>query len=127
MSEWDEALSEFWAGKLEDIRLYVPLHRVVMTVRVVTKANDAPDKTDRRIASWHEVAFEGVTRLAFADADTDTWTSTELTEIYKRKLDGATEYSFEMAGGIEDALMITCEDVRVTFLRNEEVHVSEVR
>lgn len=126
MSEWEEALSEFWAGKLEDIRLYVPLHRTVLTMRVVTKAGGAREKADRRIMSWHELAFEGITKFTFADAGTSPWTSTEVIDIGAREADGKTDYTFDVAG-IEDALTITCEDVRVTFLRDEEVHVSEVR
>lgn len=125
-TEWEEALSDFWASKLEDIKVYMPLHRAVMTVRVVRKASDAPEKADRRVMSWHELAFERVTRFTFADADASVWTSTELIDISVRKLNGRTEYAFDVAG-IEDALTITCEDVRVTFLRDEEVHVSEVR
>lgn len=97
-----------------------------MTLRVVTSAGEAAAKADRVIVSWHEVAFEGVTRFAFADVDTNPWTTTALTDISKRDREGRTEYAFTLSGN-EDALLITCEDVRVTFLQRDEVHESAVR
>lgn len=92
---YEEALSQLWAGTLEELRVSLPLHRVVMTVRIVD-GREPPDLNDP--VAWYEVAFEGVTRFEFSDANTIPWTVTELAEIAMRKLaEDKSEYEIGRA------------------------------
>lgn len=121
MSNWKEALSELWAGTMENISLSLPLHRVVMTVRTVNSPvgrSQEAERTAVTVVLWYEVVFEGVVKFQFVDIDANPWTMTELTEIVTRKLNAKTEYSFELTGN-EDALTIVCDDARVTFLQKD--------
>lgn len=124
---WDSALREFWASHLEDLRVSLPRHRAVMTVRVIGRTGEGTTRSDRVIVSWHELAFEGMTRFTFADSDVDPWWTVELTAIGKREAEeGRTEYGFDLTA-LEDALVITCDEVRVTFLQQEEMPESAIR
>lgn len=113
---YEEALSQLWAGTLEELRVSLPLHRVVMTVRIAD-GREPPDFNDP--VAWYEVAFEGVIRFEFSDADASPWTMTELTEIAMRSLDDdKTEYVFELTA-TADALTVVCADARVTLLQKD--------
>lgn len=107
MSEprWDEAFGHLWAGVVEDVRLSLPLHRVVFTVRV----------EDDRDVSWYEVTFTGVTRFVFADKDSDAWIIPELTAAGVRQVDGEKQFGLDLVGN-DDAVVITCRDYRVTLV-----------
>lgn len=114
---YEEALSQLWAGTLEELRVSLPLHRVVMTVRI-DGDDDVPWQTSGEV-TWYEVAFEGVTRFEFSDTGTTPWTVTELAEIAMRKLaEDKTEYVFELTVN-PDALTIVCADAKVTLLQKE--------
>lgn len=123
----EEAFGQLWAGIVEDLRLSLPLHRAVMTVRVITAVDGEAERAkDQRVVSWYELAFEGVTKFEFSDTDANPWTVTELTEAGMRRQGDNTEYFFELSAN-DDVLTITCENVRVTLLQKDEVHASAVK
>lgn len=111
MSEprWDEAFGPLWAGIVEDIRLSLPLHRVVFTVRV----------RDGRYVSWYEVTFTSVTRFVFADKDSNPWWTMELTSAGVRQVDGQKQYVLDLTGN-DDAVTITCQDSQVTLVEKDD-------
>lgn len=110
MSEprWDEAFGHLWAGIVEDVRLSLPLHRVVVTVRV----------QDGRAAFWYDVSFSGVTRFVFADKAVPWW-STELTSAGVGQVDGEKQFSLDLAGD-DDRVRITCRNSQVTLVETDD-------
>ena len=101
----EEAFGHLWAGIVEDVRLSLPLHRVVVTVRV----------EDGRDVCWYEITFTSVTRFVFADKVPEAWITTELTSAGVRQVDGEKQFSLEMTF-INDAVTITCRDAQVTLV-----------
>ena len=93
------------AGIVEDVRLSLPLHRVVVAVRV----------EDGRDVSWYEITFTGVTRFVFADNVPEAWIVPELTSAGMWRADGETHFGLELTS-IDDAVTITCRDSQVTLV-----------
>lgn len=117
---WEEALSAFWAGQVEELRVSLPRHRVVMTVGITGRADQPRKEVDAGVRSWYELTFEGVTRFLFNDPLIGPWWQIELTEIDKRSAEGGkTEYLFDMTS-VSDALRIVCDDVRVILIDRDE-------
>lgn len=106
---WDEAFGHLWAGVVEDVRLSLPLHRMVITVRF----------QDGRDVAWYELTFTGVTRFVFADALPEAWIITELTSAGVRQVDGDKQFSLDLTS-IDDAVTITCRDHQVTLVEKSD-------